>query len=208
LQVSVNEYDEAVLTWDANIEPDIIDGGKYKIYRAEVWGTGEPTSWDLVAIIDAYNGSTPVTSWTDVDSYVYSGPRWLHYKISSLDNTLKESVPSDKVKINGRIPKSGDKNKNNILYTYELKQNYPNPFNPTTIIKYSIGNGQWRMYNVQLKVYDLLGREIAMLINEPKQAGEYEVEFDASNYGLSSGVYLYRLTSGSFSATRKFVYLR
>jgi hypothetical protein len=62
----------------------------------------------------------------------------------------------------------------------------------------------------------LLGREVAVLINEPKQAGEYEVEFDASNYGLSSGIYLYRLvvsgtnplTAGSYSSTKKFVYLR
>jgi hypothetical protein len=87
---------------------------------------------------------------------------------------------------------------------FVLHQNYPNPFNPTTKIKYAIKEQGL----VALKVYDILGREITALVNEPKQAGEYEVEFDPSNYGLSSGVYLYRLTSGSFSATRKFVYLR
>ncbi len=61
---------------------------------------------------------------------------------------------------------------------------------------------------VTLKVFDLLGREITTLVNEPKQPGEYEIEFDASKYVLSSGVYIYQLTSGAFSSTKKFVYLR
>ncbi|MBM4175979.1 MAG: T9SS type A sorting domain-containing protein [Ignavibacteria bacterium] len=93
-------------------------------------------------------------------------------------------------------------------YDFKLFQNYPNPFNPKTIIKYSIVNGQWRMYNVQLKVYDLLGREIAMLVNEAKEPGEYEIEFNASKYGLSSGVYFYQLTAGSFTTTKKLIYLQ
>jgi hypothetical protein len=95
-----------------------------------------------------------------------------------------------------------------VVHEYKLYENYPNPFNPKTKIKFSTPLRQLTDAFITLKVYDLLGREVAVLINEPKQAGEYEVEFDPSNYGLSSGVYLYRLTSGSFSATRKFVYLR
>ncbi|MEJ5304771.1 MAG: T9SS type A sorting domain-containing protein [Ignavibacteria bacterium] len=89
-------------------------------------------------------------------------------------------------------------------YNYDLRPNYPNPFNPSTKIKYSI------KYKglVTLKVFDLLGRELATLVNEPKQPGEYEIEFDASKYGLSSGVYLYQLSSGSFSSIEKLVYLR
>ncbi|MCX8011253.1 MAG: T9SS type A sorting domain-containing protein, partial [Ignavibacteria bacterium] len=91
-----------------------------------------------------------------------------------------------------------------IKYTYSLSENYPNPFNPTTKIKFSIADFGW----TSLKVFDLLGREVANLLNEQKQPGEYEIEFDASKYVLSSGVYLYRLTAGSFTATKKFVYLR
>jgi len=96
-------------------------------------------------------------------------------------------------------------------YNYSLSQNYPNPFNPTTKIKYTIANYQNSKKEEQLvtlKVFDLLGREITTLVNEPKQPGEYEIEFDASKYGLSSGVYMYQLTAGSFISTRKFVYLR
>jgi hypothetical protein len=105
----------------------------------------------------------------------------------------------------------------NEIQNFELSQNYPNPFNPITKIKYSIPseaksdaskNSEFKMFEVKLVVYDLLGREVAVLVNEPKQPGEYEIEFDASKYGLSSGVYLYQLTAGSFISTKKFVYLR
>ncbi len=85
---------------------------------------------------------------------------------------------------------------------FNLSQNYPNPFNPTTRIKYQVAS----IENVSLKVYDALGREIKTLINKPMQPGEYEVEFDATD--LPSGVYFYKLSSGSFSQTRKMVLLR
>jgi hypothetical protein len=83
-----------------------------------------------------------------------------------------------------------------------LSQNYPNPFNPTTSMQYTISNRQF----VTLKVYDLLGREIATLVNEEKPAGEYEVEFDGSN--LTSGIYFYRLNAGEYSATKKMILLK
>ncbi len=90
------------------------------------------------------------------------------------------------------------------LKEFQLYQNYPNPFNPTTKIKYAIKDEGL----VILKVFDLLGREVTTLVNEPKQAGEYEIEFIADKYGLTSGVYFYQLTSGSFTSTKKFIYLR
>ncbi|MCL4548189.1 MAG: YCF48-related protein [Bacteroidetes bacterium] len=85
---------------------------------------------------------------------------------------------------------------------FDLLQNYPNPFNPTTTIKFSIPNSQF----ATLKVYDMLGREVATLVNEEKAPGNYEVKFDGSN--LSSGVYFYRLQAGSFSQTKKFVLVK
>ncbi len=87
---------------------------------------------------------------------------------------------------------------------FALFQNYPNPFNSSTKIKYSIKESGI----VTLKVYDLLGREITTLVNEPKQPGEYEVEFDADKYNLTSGVYIYQLKSGSFIQSRKFVLMK
>ena len=86
--------------------------------------------------------------------------------------------------------------------SFGLAQNYPNPFNPSTNIKYALP----RASEVRLSVHDLLGREVSVLVNERKDAGVHEARFDAS--GLSSGVYLYRLTAGSVVQSRKLVVLR
>lgn len=85
---------------------------------------------------------------------------------------------------------------------FELKQNYPNPFNPTTGIQYLIGSQQY----VTLKVFDLLGREVATLVNEEKQPGTYDVEFNASE--LPSGIFFYRLTAGNFTDTKKMIIMK
>jgi len=90
---------------------------------------------------------------------------------------------------------------------YLLSQNFPNPFNPSTKIKYTIPDvGTALIKFVQIKVYDILGSEIATLVNEEKPAGNYEVEFDGSN--LSSGIYFYRLQAGAISETKKMILLR
>lgn len=85
---------------------------------------------------------------------------------------------------------------------FALEQNYPNPFNPTTSIKYQLSS----ISNVSLKVYDVIGREIATLVNEQKAPGNYEVKFDGNKY--ASGIYFYRLQSGSFVKTKKLLLLK
>ncbi len=87
---------------------------------------------------------------------------------------------------------------------FYLFQNYPNPFNSKTKIRFSISNYGF----TSLKIFDLLGREIATLVNEPKQVGEYEVDFDADKYNLSSGIYIYHLSNGSLIQSRKFVLIK
>jgi glucose/arabinose dehydrogenase len=88
-----------------------------------------------------------------------------------------------------------------------LEQNYPNPFNSTTTIRYTIQNtGTSAIMFTQLKVYDVLGREMATLVNEEKRAGNYEVKFDGSD--LPSGIYYYRLSVGNFSDTKKLILLK
>jgi len=82
---------------------------------------------------------------------------------------------------------------------YKLHQNYPNPFNPVTKISYELPANQF----VSLRVYNMLGREVSMLVNENKQAGKYTVDFNASD--LTSGVYFYVLRAGDFKATGKMV---
>jgi hypothetical protein len=96
--------------------------------------------------------------------------------------------------------------------SFNLEQNYPNPFNPATKIQFTIVSAQSGSAsggNRQLttvKVYDVLGREVATLVNEVKEPGTYTVEFDASS--LASGVYFYRLQAGTFVETKKLLLLR
>ena len=90
---------------------------------------------------------------------------------------------------------------------YSLSQNYPNPFNPSTTIKYSIPSNVNRKSSiVRLIVYDILGREVATLVNKNQKAGNYEVQFDASH--LTSGIYFYKLNSSNFVATKKLLLLK
>jgi photosystem II stability/assembly factor-like uncharacterized protein len=87
---------------------------------------------------------------------------------------------------------------------YSLMQNYPNPFNPSTIIKYSVRDNS----NVILKVYDILGREVATLINEEKSAGTYTINFDSNKFNLASGTYFYTLRAGDFVQTKKMLLVK
>lgn len=90
------------------------------------------------------------------------------------------------------------------INSYNMDQNYPNPFNSQTIIKYRI----IRTGMVSLKVYDILGHEIADLVNETKSPGTYIVNFDAGRYKLGSGVYLYRIQAADFSISKKLIFLK
>jgi hypothetical protein len=105
--------------------------------------------------------------------------------------------------ISSALPKSGSSKFAGVSpEEFSLEQNYPNPFNPSTSIQYRVSSTS----NVSLKVYDVLGNEVATLVNEEKPAGSYEVKFDAS--GLSSGIYFYKLQSGSFVETKKMLLLK
>ena len=96
----------------------------------------------------------------------------------------------------------GNRHTSNIPYAFTLEQNYPNPFNPSTIIKYSIPSESF----TTLKVYDVLGNEVATLVNSEKPAGNYEVEFNAK--GLSSGIYFYKLKSSGSVLVRKMMVVK
>ena len=85
---------------------------------------------------------------------------------------------------------------------FALEQNYPNPFNPVTRIRYAVPQAS----PVRLEVFDMLGRLVAVLVDEMKAAGSYEIVFDAS--GLSSGAYLYKMTGERFSQTKTLMLLK
>mgnify|MGYP000393898194 CR=1 FL=1 len=99
---------------------------------------------------------------------------------------------------------------NIIAADFRLEQNYPNPFNPSTTINYSIPVVETlhatSLQHVLLVVYDILGREVATLVNKYQRSGNYEIRFDATN--LSSGIYFYTLRTGNFSESKKMILLK
>ena len=182
------------LHWAPNIEFDL-DG--YKIYSSHNQG-----AWNLLTTVDKNT-----TSFTD-PGVTLTGGKFdpsVCYNISAIDLAGNESEQfwRPRCVTAGIISKEVvSDNQKDSHFSFYLSEAYPNPFNPVTQIKYSIvDNGI-----VTLKIYDVLGREIATLVNEEKAAGNYEVRFDASQ--LSSGIYLYTLQVGNFTQTRKMILLK
>jgi hypothetical protein len=97
---------------------------------------------------------------------------------------------------------TGVEDNETVVNSFNLQQNYPNPFNPSTKITYSIPEPGL----VSIKVFDILGRQVAELVNKQQSAGSYTVDFDAQN--LSAGVYLYKIESGSFQASKKMILMK
>ena len=165
----------------------------YKIYKKK--GTG---NFNLLTTSTSYE-------YTDVNEVIPTQPSTqvpVYYYVTALGQLTEsnyESGPTNTVSINvrGGFEKIHQEYSDEVLNNYLLFQNYPNPFNPSTKISYSIKKGGF----VTLKVYDVLGKEIATLVNENKPAGFYEVDFNASP--LTSGMYIYKIQSGSFTDVKK-----
>jgi len=187
------------LTWSLNNEPDVRGNSTdaYKIERRTRPLNGNWSSWSELA-----NLSGTTSSYIDYTiNNASGGDREAEYRITAKDigdNTSStQSVIIeygqnilDKMKINGMVS------------NYALDQNYPNPFNPATKISYSIKEEGL----VTLKVYDVLGKEVATLVNENKAVGNYEVDFNASQ--LPSGMYIYKIQSGNFSDVKKMLLMK
>jgi len=111
-----------------------------------------------------------------------------------------QAMVVDYVRVYQRSPLSAQNTPEKPTH-FTLEQNYPNPFNPTTTLTYQLA----KTSDVRLEVFDVLGKKIAMLVNAKQEAGSYTVNFNAAQYNLSSGVYFYKLTAGTFSQTRKMI---
>ena len=162
-------------------------------YGFEIERKANDAQWVKLNFMPGYGNSNSPKQYEFVDKNLLEGNKFL-YRLKQVDNDGSYKY-SNEIEITLAQPKE-----------FVLEQNYPNPFNPTTKIKYSIPVGTQRTVSVKLKVYDILGNEIAALVNKEQQPGNYEVEFDASN--LSNGVYFYKLQSGKFLQTKKMLLLK
>ncbi|MCL4540013.1 MAG: Ig-like domain-containing protein [Bacteroidetes bacterium] len=161
-----------------------------------------PTS-NKVVPIDTINwyGWKFIGMWrsnTDTATALFKG-----LAIKRLPNSILESgmIYIDDIQVNGIVTGVGE-NVTDVPNSFMLDQNYPNPFNPTTIIRYQLKTAA----NVSLKVYDVLGRKVATLVNKREDLGNHSVTFDAG--ALPSGVYFYRLEAGTYTATKKMLMIK
>ena len=146
------------------------------------------SSWDKLGFVNGNGTTTETRSYSFADKNVNAGTYSYRLKQIDFDGTFEYS---NVIEVDVSSPQQ-----------FELSQNYPNPFNPATTISFSIPQSSF----VTLKVYDIIGNEIATLVNENKAAGRYEINFDASNQ--SSGVYLYSITAGNYNEVRKMTLIK
>lgn len=148
--------------------------------------------WNTIAFIQGNGTTTKTKQYSFVDKNLLSGQ--YIYRLKQIDFEGNYTF-SKEVEVNMNIPLS-----------FALYQNYPNPFNPTTKIRWQLPVGS----HTKLKIYDISGDEVATLVNEYKDAGIYEVEFQAVHIKpeLSSGIYFYKLQAGNFIETRKMILLK
>jgi len=146
------------------------------------------SEWEKIGFVAGYGTTTETQTYSFIDKDIRNGIYGYRLKQIDYDGTFEYSRTIE-VEIN--IPE-----------TFELSQNYPNPFNPKTVIGYQLPVTG----NVTLKVYDVLGSEVATLVDEYREAGRYEITFDAS--GLASGLYIYQLKTNKFTSTKKMLMLK
>jgi len=168
---------------------------EYIIHRGITTGS-PPSSYSPIDTVD-----NDVYSYVDEDLEIGGSTNVAYYKVEA-DLPSENNQYTNVVNTNVYLTKRSNGQKKYALTIYQLDNNYPNPFNPTTIISYGVPVKT----NVSLKVFNSLGKEIIILVNNEKPAGSYEVKFDASI--LSSGIYFYRLQAGDFVQTRKMILLK
>uniref|UniRef100_A0A832DJ23 T9SS type A sorting domain-containing protein n=1 Tax=Ignavibacterium album TaxID=591197 RepID=A0A832DJ23_9BACT len=170
----------------------------FEIQRSVIPSEARNLSWVAVDYVKGNGTTTEPNNYSYVDEGLASGK--FAYRLKQIDYDGSFSY-SDIIEVEINNPEE-----------FTLEQNYPNPFNPATKIKFKIQPSSLNPFSkgegtfTSLRVFDVLGNEVAVLVNEFKKSGYYEVEFDANNFNLTSGIYFYRLQAGSFIEVRKMIY--
>jgi hypothetical protein len=208
-QKTVQKYDPASDSWSIVTDLDtgrvghtasVVNG---KIYV--IAGDRQTPPWKTVVMYDPFE-----SNWTffphDTPNFMIAHTASvfldsLIYLFGGSTTSMPNFTPTSKVYSFDQVV-DVKSHKNKLPERFFIHQNFPNPFNPITKIKYSIPH----LLQVQIKVYDILGKEIETLVNNEKPAGNYELSWNAAN--LPSGVYFYRIQAGSFIETKKMVLIR
>lgn len=183
------------LKWQTATEVDNY-GFEIERSRAELDSKADPLNFERIAFVKGNGNSNSIKNYLYEDN-TFSEYGKYFYRLKQIDNDGDFSY-SKIIEVNFSPPNE-----------FSLEQNYPNPFNPTTKIAYSIPAGENSVngvYHITLKIYNVLGNEVAALINENKVPGEFETEFDGTNF--PSGVYYYKLQMGSRTEVRKMLLLK
>ncbi len=144
--------------------------------------------WEAISFIAGRGTTTEPSNYSFIDDINSSGS--ISYRLKQIDYDGSFEY-TDEINVEVSLP-----------LEFNLAQNYPNPFNPSTMISFSVA----KKSNVMLSVYNILGEQVATLVNEVKESGSYQVEFNAAN--LPSGIYIYRLDADNFTNTKKMMLLK
>jgi hypothetical protein len=172
---------EVTLYWSTATETN---NSGFEILRS----TQNDNAWENIGFVPGFGTTTEIHHYSFIDESLQTGNYQYRLKQIDFDGTFEYS---NIIEVTVDAPTK-----------YSLEQNYPNPFNPVTSIQYVVGS----QGHVTLKVYDVLGNEVATFINDQKQAGTYEVEFNGTE--LPSGIYFYQLKAGTFVETKKMILLK
>ena len=176
------------LNWTTSTE---LNNSGFGIERKQVLNLQSTVSnevWETISFVNGYGTTAEAHSYSFTDKNLSVGKYLYRLKQIDFDGSF---TYSNVVEVDL-----------SLLQSFSLEQNYPNPFNPSTSIRYAIGSMQF----VTLKVYDVLGNEVATLVNEYIRAGNYEITFDAKD--ISSGIYYCKLQAGSFNQSIKMILLK
>ncbi len=190
--------DTCYATWTANLAYD----GPYEVFAYIPMSEATAAEYKVTATDGIHdvivNQKNIKSDWLSLGTFPFTKGNSASVRLGDGSDTVKQAIVFDAVKWSYRgAQPTLVAEKQMIANSFLLGQNYPNPFNPATVINY-----QLPMTNhVSLKLYDVVGREVAAIVNEVKEAGKYSVAFDGSH--LSSGLYFYKLTVGTFSETKK-----
>ena len=182
---ATSEQNSVSLNWQTATETN---NSGFEIERSQTSNVKGQMEWNEVGFVPGFGTTTEPKSYSFTDENLSAGKYQYRLKQIDFDGSFEYS---NIVEVEVMVTKD-----------YSLSQNYPNPFNPATLISFSIPNDEF----VSLRIYDVLGREVAQIINERRSAGTHQIEFDGT--ALNSGVYYYTLTAGSYTETKKMLMVK